>query len=516
MYITPEILKDYFADMSIQLTILGNVRKKYRDVRFYREGEAADDDFLYIITKEEFELAPQYAAHVLVPHGEHLQAVGGYSLLTAPVGRDELFNLVRACFVQYTEQFESLYRLIALGASIETVLESAFPLVKNPIFIDDSSYRTLARLKDYPTEGFKDNEYIFMQQSGHHSADYIYAMLNGNVAVESSAISPRPIIHRFEFLAHRTLYSTIKVDGEIVGFFSCIEVATTFTPGMMDVVEALTELWSVALARQATQSKSRQKSLDNDLFLGILNGSIADAELTKTAFSQLGLQEGRYVVAYTVTDVNTKANPVLLPRIMELIMTNIENSFAFADGSNIVLILNRAYDEELREDLVRMIGFYLGEFHVTIGLSLEFSNPEKLPLFFQQAVASARLGPLAIADPETQAPRYFLYNEVVGYDVLERFGDREARMAICHPAVFILLQHDREKKMNLLATLKVFTDCFGDTGLAAERLYLHRNSLYYRLKQIVALTGVDLADEFTLSHIMLSMRILQINGDFML
>ena len=513
MYITPEILKDYFAGRSVQLTILGNVRKKYRDVRFYRKGEAAHDDFLYIMTAEDLDLVPQRAAHALIPNGAGLQPAPEYSLLTAPADRDELFNLVRACFAEYTERFEALYRSIAIGESIEAVLEKAVPLVNNPIFIDDSSYRTLARLKDYPTEGFRDNEYIFMQQSGHHSADYIYAMLNGNVAVESSAISPRPIIHRFEFLAHRTLYSTIKVDGEIVGFFSCIEIATTFTPGMMDVVEALTELWSVALARQATLSESRQKSLDNDLFLGILNGSIVDAELTKTAFAQLGFQEGRYVVAYTVTDVDTKANPILLPRIMELIMTNIENSVAFADGSNIILILNRAYDEELREDLVRLIGFYLAEFHVTIGLSLEFTDPEKLPLFFQQAVASARLGPLAMSDSEAKEPRYFLYNEVVGYDVLERFGNREERMAICHPAVFILLQHDREKKMNLLTTLKVFTDCFGDTGLAAERLFLHRNSLYYRLKQIVALTGMDLSDEFTLSHIMLSMRILQINGD---
>ena len=347
-----------------------------------------------------------------------------------------------------------------------------------------------------------------MQQNGYHSADYIFAMLNSNVSVESSAISPRPIIHRLDFLAHRTLYSTIKVEGEIVGFFSCIEIDTPFTPGMMDVCETLTELMSIVLSRQANMPASRQKSLDNDLFLGIMDGSIVDPELTKTAFARAGISQGDYFVVYIITDVDTSENAFLLPRIMELLMSNLESGFTVADGSDIILVVNAKLDDELREKLVRLIGFYLGEFDVTIGFSLGFSDPLALPMYYSQAVAATRLGKLT-----DNVSKVFGYGEVVGYDVLEKYGGREQRLAICHSAIFTLLEHDRDKKMNLLPTLKVFVECLGDTAQAAERLFLHRNSLYYRLKQITALTGIDLSDERVRSHIMLSIRILEVNGD---
>ncbi|MCL2110979.1 MAG: helix-turn-helix domain-containing protein [Clostridiales bacterium] len=507
MRVSPEMLKDYLVNKGFEVGLAGNARLRFRDVRLPEPGEGYDPEYIYLMTEGQWNEAGGQANAFVAAGAVEFQPEQGHCLMTAAGDTELLLNRIRECFQSYYEWYEDLYKTIAVGDSIETILEKCIPVLRNPFFIDDSSYRTLARLRSYPTDGFRDNEYIFMQQSGHHSADYIFAMLNSNVSVESSAISPRPIIHKLDFLAHRTLYSTIKVEGEIVGFFSCIEIDTPFTPGMMDVCESLTELMSVVLARQANMPKARHKSLDNDLFLGIMNGSIVDPELTKTAFAQVGLTKGDYFVVYTVTDVDTSENAFLLPRIMELLMSNLESGFTVADGSNIILVINSKLDEELREKLVHLIGFYLGEFDVCIGFSLGFSDPQALTTHYNQAVAATRFGKLT-----DKASKVFGYGEVVGYDVLEKYGNNDQRLAICHPAIFTLLEHDREKKMNLLPTLKVFVECLGDTAQAADRLYLHRNSLYYRLKQITALTGVDLSDERVRSHITLSIRILEING----
>jgi len=505
------MLKDYLLKDLPEATVSGNTRLRFKDVKLPEATKNFNPEYIYFMTEEEWKHTDGRVNALIASKGAEPQPDSRFCLIVAPVEPNILLNRAHECFQKYAEWFEELYKSIAIGDTIETILEKCTPLLKNPFFIDDSSYRTLARLRNYPTEGFRDNEYIYMQQSGHHSADYIFAMLNSNVSVESSAISPRPIIHRLEFLEHRTLYSTIKVEGEIVGFFSCIEIETLFTPGMMDVCEALTELMSIVLSRQTNIPATRQKSLDNDLFLGIMNGSIVDHELTKTAFSQLGLANGDYFVVYTVTNVNTSENAFLLPRIMELLMSNLDSGFTVADGANIIIVVNAKLTGELREKLVHLIGFYLAEFNVTIGLSLGFSDPLALSTYYYQAVAATRLGPLTDHDSKV-----FGYGEIVGYDVLEKYGTKEQRAAICHPAVFILKEHDRDKKMNLLPTLKIFVECLGDTAQAAERLYLHRNSLYYRLKQITALTGVDLSDERVRSHITLSLRILEINGDLKL
>ena len=508
MYISPEMLKDYLLKELKEVQVFGNTKVRFLDIRLPEKEVPYEKDFLYLLTPEEFASAPPNVNAIVPAIIKKVPSTLEGSLICAPCEKNRLSNLVRTCFALYTDIFRDLYESVAAGNTLESILEKCTPILQNPFFIDDSSFRTLARLRNYPTKGFRDNEYIFMQQSGHHSADYIFAMLNSNVSVESSAISPRPVIHRLEFLVHRTLYSTIKVDGEIVGFFSCIEIETPFTPGAMDICEIITEFMSHVLAHQVNMPTTRQKSLDNDLFLGILSGSIADPDLTKVAFAQAGLKEGDYFVVYAVTSVDVSENAFLLPRIMELLMSNLEGGFAVADGSNIILVINAKLDTELRDRLVHLITFYLSEFDVSIGFSLGFTDPKWLPTFYEQAVSATRLG--GLAGWETKV---YSYGDVVGYDVLQKYGDKAQRLAICHPAVFVLLDHDREKKMNLLPTLKVFVECLGDTAAAAERLFLHRNSLYYRLKQITTLTGVDLTDERVRSHITLSIRILEINGE---
>jgi len=512
MFISPEMLKDYLSNGSLDVKLYGNTRIRFKDVRLPEALKKYDPDYLYLMTEEQWKQTGGRANALLATHTtEQIQPDPRYCLVTVAAEQDRLLNKTRECFLTYSEWSLDLYKSAAAGESIEAILEKCTPMLKNPFFIDDSSYRTLARLRNYPADGFRDNEYIFMQQNGYHSADYIFAMLNSNVSVESSAISPRPIIHRLDFLAHRTLYSTIKVEGEIVGFFSCIEIDTPFTQGMMDVCESLTELMSLVLARHTDMPTTRQKSLDNDLFLGIMKGSIADPDLTKTAFAQVGLSHGDYFVLYVATNVDTAENAFLLPRIRELIMSNLESGFTIADGSSIIVVINAKLSAELREKLVNLIRFYLGEFDVTIGFSLGFSDPGELSIYYDQAIAATRLGKLT-----DHGSKVFGYGEIVGYDVLEKFGNKEQRLAICHPCVFTLMEHDRDKKISLLPTLKVYIECLGDTALAAERLFLHRNSLYYRMKQITGLTGIDLSDEHTRSHITLSIRILEISGDIKL
>jgi DNA-binding PucR family transcriptional regulator len=54
--------------------------------------------------------------------------------------------------------------------------------------------------------------------------------------------------------------------------------------------------------------------------------------------------------------------------------------------------------------------------------------------------------------------------------------------------------YDRKHSSDLIRTLKVFFAANGNASEAADRLYLHRNSLPYRLERIQELTGLDLKD----------------------
>ena len=53
-------------------------------------------------------------------------------------------------------------------------------------------------------------------------------------------------------------------------------------------------------------------------------------------------------------------------------------------------------------------------------------------------------------------------------------------------------RHDQQRRGDLLRTLRAFFHNNSNVSKTAERLYLHRNSMIYRLARIEELTGLDL------------------------
>ena len=58
-----------------------------------------------------------------------------------------------------------------------------------------------------------------------------------------------------------------------------------------------------------------------------------------------------------------------------------------------------------------------------------------------------------------------------------------------------LQEHDRARGSDLVRTLKTYFAAGTNASEAADRLFLHRNSMLYRLERIQTLTGLDLKDD---------------------
>ncbi|MGH2969044.1 MAG: PucR family transcriptional regulator, partial [Solirubrobacteraceae bacterium] len=76
-------------------------------------------------------------------------------------------------------------------------------------------------------------------------------------------------------------------------------------------------------------------------------------------------------------------------------------------------------------------------------------------------------------------------------ELLEVAGD--------HPSwrvgkVQALLEHDREHGTGYADTLRAYLDHWGDVAATARALGLHPNTLRYRVRRLVELSGLDLDD----------------------
>jgi DNA-binding PucR family transcriptional regulator len=71
---------------------------------------------------------------------------------------------------------------------------------------------------------------------------------------------------------------------------------------------------------------------------------------------------------------------------------------------------------------------------------------------------------------------------------------RSPDLASFRELVAPLAEHDRERRSDLVRTLRAYFAAGGNASEAADRMFLHRNSMLYRLERIQKLTGLDLKD----------------------
>ncbi|WP_186329411.1 PucR family transcriptional regulator [Agrococcus jejuensis] len=96
------------------------------------------------------------------------------------------------------------------------------------------------------------------------------------------------------------------------------------------------------------------------------------------------------------------------------------------------------------------------------------------------------------------------------YELLDRLPD-DALLAAAAPRLLALIADERRGEP-LVRTLEVFLDTAGDVKAASELLFAHRTSLYYRLRRIQELTGLDLTtgDDRLRAH--LTLKIARLTG----
>ena len=116
---------------------------------------------------------------------------------------------------------------------------------------------------------------------------------------------------------------------------------------------------------------------------------------------------------------------------------------------------------------------------------------------------AAKLGRKEIFHPWRDYEFFHILDECKNRDVLEGY---------VHPAIARLMEYDRAKDGQLMDTLKCYIRCNLSVQDTAAALFVHRNTLTYRLKKIGELTGVNLENISELIRLERSIQILEYLG----
>ena len=82
------------------------------------------------------------------------------------------------------------------------------------------------------------------------------------------------------------------------------------------------------------------------------------------------------------------------------------------------------------------------------------------------------------------------------------------------PEIRRLIEFDKNHSTDYFSTLCCYIFEYGDTTKAAAKLYIHRNSLIYRIKKCEEIMGVDLSDAAAYEKVLLCCKLIcRYNGN---
>lgn len=140
---------------------------------------------------------------------------------------------------------------------------------------------------------------------------------------------------------------------------------------------------------------------------------------------------------------------------------------------------------------------------VSVGVGLAPGDLLALGRQHQEAVQALRIGRTLHGPGQVHC-----FDDMGVYRMLYQFAaDRSPGAFLCD-ALSRLMAYDQQADKELVKTLGAFLDCNGNLTETSERLFIHRNTLKYRLERIRDITQVDLdtAETRLMLHIGLKMQ----------
>ena len=129
---------------------------------------------------------------------------------------------------------------------------------------------------------------------------------------------------------------------------------------------------------------------------------------------------------------------------------------------------------------------------VNIGIGTRQKSLEKYKLSYEQASKCINL-----AIKQKQKNMIYYYEQLGLYKLFYDINNKTLLENFVHNILYSLIAYDKKYNTNLIQTLEVYLNKNCNLNQTAETLFIHRNTIKYRLQRIEEITNTSLNDAFT-------------------
>ncbi|WP_433801250.1 PucR family transcriptional regulator [Actinomycetospora sp. CA-084318] len=289
----------------------------------------------------------------------------------------------------------------------------------------------------------------------------------------------------------------IRQGSRLLGLMLVIDADSTLTPDELDRLRAAAAVIGGCLADRELEA-ARTSATTERHAAALLDGGPDERSEAHRALVAGGLPDAPHAVV-TVVEARGPVRPGELTRALRStvgahLRRGVRPGVAVVAGARVRLVevgprpADRDEVGAVARRLVAAVRSAVGPAGaVRAGVGADVGGLPAAPRSADQAQLAVR-GAWCLAR-HGEAARW---EDVADHALLLRLPDEAVGPDLVPEPLRRLVEH--ESGPRLRTTLEVFLDLAGSVPRTAERLHLHRTSLYYRLRQIAEITGTDLDD----------------------
>ncbi len=293
------------------------------------------------------------------------------------------------------------------------------------------------------------------------------------------AVFPWPS-ENFEYQIRTNCYFNGKVWGHFYLYYSKKEVS----PAILQLARYVGDLFERML--QQSQEKNTEKFAGYSFLVELLNGYSVSQGTIQSFYWMRKWAQTDTLVLYRVAPSTTAYDQLLFFWLADSISEQAGDAVVFPYQNDIVIIARAAGEQAkiLRDNIVRLISVN----HYHCGISFTFKGLENIISYYRQAGYGISFAP-------DLGGKVHAFKDAVleglGVEMKTQLHWRDWII----PSLFALVESDASQGTAYYATLYHLLINKGHLGNTAKALYIHRNTLLYRLDKIGNLLDMDIHDE---------------------
>lgn len=118
---------------------------------------------------------------------------------------------------------------------------------------------------------------------------------------------------------------------------------------------------------------------------------------------------------------------------------------------------------------------------------------------------------LNVVENRFKSKGYALFEELGSYTILHRLDESTVKMFMKNQ-LGTIRNYSGKNKVDLWNTLRTYLYCNGNVKRTAEKLFMHRSTLIYRIEKIESLLEVDLTDSDVRFNLMMAYKLYDMKG----